>query len=111
MTKMCFNCTKPCTSEDYCYGCKFYVCSECTVDDSPPSGHEAKAHLSTHIDRLEDEVERLEARVEELQYELDEVGGRTRDRDLLLRALGLTDQDFDLLRPKLECGALKGSLS
>ncbi len=52
----------------------------------------------------------LGTRVEKLEMELDAVGGKARLCDLLLRALDLTEQDAELLTPKLECGAVRGTL-
>src|SRR5690348_7545175 len=43
----CFNCSKPCTDEDYCFGCKHFICEKCGVNDYnvPMGSHEPGVHL------------------------------------------------------------------
>lgn len=43
----CFNCECLCTGEDYCYGCKAYVCEGCDVNGLNILGdeHEPREHL------------------------------------------------------------------
>lgn len=134
MPKKCFNCEKTCTSDDYCYGCKEYVCDTCGIGETL-EGHEASAHLekplSDQVDTLSARVETLEAdlaasikdldeaetdrdnyfaKMERLEAELGEVDDKAKLCMLLLNALGLTEHEVELLRPKLELGVLKGTL-
>jgi hypothetical protein len=43
----CFNCYTVCNEEDFCFGCKKYVCEKCGVNISPPFGsHDPEVHLT-----------------------------------------------------------------
>lgn len=43
----CFACSKNVTADDYCYGCKSYICEPCNVGSLsvPWGGHNKEAHL------------------------------------------------------------------
>jgi len=37
LAPQCYFCGTPCYEEDFCYGCRKYVCSRC--DETHPVGH------------------------------------------------------------------------
>ena len=43
----CFHCKRPCTDEDYCFGCKTIVCADCNPYYNGPdrSDHRPEDHL------------------------------------------------------------------
>lgn len=46
LTGKCFNCGKAVTEDDFCFGCKAYVCEECNTNglNVPWGGHDKSAH-------------------------------------------------------------------
>jgi len=41
----CYFCGEQCTEEDYCYGCKTYICEECdSIRESPWGNHFPEDH-------------------------------------------------------------------
>ena len=41
----CFHCQRPCTSDDYCFGCRSFVCNECGIGNTIGFGHDPEDHL------------------------------------------------------------------
>lgn len=52
LTGSCFNCGKPLTQDDYCFGCKEYICDKCDANGvtMPPGRHEPTDHLDWDAD-------------------------------------------------------------
>lgn len=46
----CFNCEKPCTEDDWCFGCKHFVCAVCGIHDHLGPGHSPSQHLESPED-------------------------------------------------------------
>ena len=49
----CFNCGADCTGDDYCHGCKTFICSECdhsAADGGQFGPHTRDAHLVSSLD-------------------------------------------------------------
>lgn len=44
-TLQCVFCGAPCDESYYCYGCRTYVCGECSLNMSLTRGHEPSDHL------------------------------------------------------------------
>ena len=42
----CFECGADCSQEHYCFGCKEFVCEECSVNDSLMGSHIPEDHLN-----------------------------------------------------------------
>ncbi len=42
----CFHCKQPCTSDNFCYGCKSFVCNDCGVESPMGFGHDPEDHLA-----------------------------------------------------------------
>ena len=40
----CHFCGKKVSAAYYCYGCDYYICSECEVDDPPMGKHDITDH-------------------------------------------------------------------
>ena len=52
---VCFHCEEPCTEEDYCYGCKTFVCAKCEpYYEGPDGSHRPEEHL-LYFGKIEDE--------------------------------------------------------
>jgi hypothetical protein len=41
----CFNCGTPCTSDDFCHGCKTFICEKCTLGSPMGFRHNPVEHL------------------------------------------------------------------
>jgi hypothetical protein len=41
----CFHCEEPCTSDNYCFGCKSFICEECDREQQMGFGHDPSDHL------------------------------------------------------------------
>jgi len=53
--KLCRICrAKGMTDDNYCYGCKSFVCDDCSLNPTPSPGHEPVAH--TLLDEDEDDL-------------------------------------------------------
>ena len=47
----CYQCAKPCGDDQYCHGCKEFICEECTVNFDPPWGsHQPNVHFEESED-------------------------------------------------------------
>jgi hypothetical protein len=42
--RICDGCERPVKAEDWCYGCEYYVCDTCNVNDNVWGGHDVDDH-------------------------------------------------------------------
>lgn len=54
--KRCHFCQHECTEDDYCHGCKSYVCDEHSVNVSLMGAHDVNEHLEENYEDGEDDL-------------------------------------------------------
>ncbi|KKL65825.1 hypothetical protein LCGC14_2151120 [marine sediment metagenome] len=46
----CFECGLTCGQEEFCFGCRVFVCDECSLNCELMRGHEPEDHLNDPAD-------------------------------------------------------------
>ena len=59
MINTCYFCEKKCVKDDYCHGCKQYICNDCSINCSLTGNHNVEDHLEEE-EEFEDEDENID---------------------------------------------------